>query len=73
MKIKTESIMKLVKANGKAVLKMDRASGFYQLTITKIKTGYAVGEHPGVKIRRMTESDAYAMIDDLSFLIEKWF
>lgn len=73
MKIKTESIMKLVKANGKAVLKMDRASGFHQLTITKIKTGYAVGEHPGGKIRRMTESDAYAMIDDLAFLIEKWF
>lgn len=73
MKIKTESIMKLVKANGKAVLKMDRASGFHQLTITKIKTGYAVGEHPGGKIRRMAESDAYAMIDDLSFLIEKWF
>ena len=73
MKLKTESIINIVKRNGKVVLKMDRASGFHQLTITKIKTGYAVGEHPGGKIRRMTESDAYAMIGDLSFLIEKWF
>lgn len=72
MKLKTESIMKLIKVNGKAVLKMDRASGFHQLTITKIKGGYAVGEHPGGKIRRMTESDTYALVDDLAFMIEKW-
>lgn len=72
MKLKTESIMNIVKAHGKVVLKMDRASGFHQLTINRVKTGYAVGEHPGGKIRRMTESDAYALVDDLSFLIEKW-
>lgn len=72
MKLKTESIMNLVKAHGRAVLKMDRASGFFQLTITRVKTGYAVGEHPGGRIKRMTESDAYAMIDDLSMFIEKW-
>lgn len=72
MKLKTESIMNIVKAHGKVVLKMDRASGFHQLTITRVKTGYAVGEHPGGKIRRMTESDAYSLVDDLSFLIEKW-
>lgn len=72
MKLKTESIMNIVKTHGRAVLKMDRASGFFQLTITKIKSGYAVGEHPGGRIKRMTESDAYALVDDLSFLIEKW-
>lgn len=72
MKLKTESIMKLIKTNGRAVLKMDRASGFNQLTITKVKGGYAVGEHPGGRIKRMTESDVYALIDDLAFLIEKW-
>lgn len=72
MKLKTESIMNIVKTHGRAVLKMDRASGFFQLTITKMKSGYAVGEHPGGRIKRMTESDAYALVDDLSFLIEKW-
>lgn len=72
MKLKTESIMNIVKTHGKVVLKMDRASGFFQLTITRVKSGYAVGEHPGGKIRRMTESDAYALVDDLAFLIEKW-
>lgn len=45
MKLKTESIMNIVKAHGKVVLKMDRDSGFHQLTITRVKTGYAVGEH----------------------------
>lgn len=72
MKLKTESIMNLVKTHGRAVLKMDHASGFFQLTITKMKSGYAVGEHPGGRIKRMTESDAYALVDDLSFMIEKW-
>lgn len=72
MKLKTESIMNIVKAHGKVVLKMDRASGFHQLTITRVKTGYSVGEHPGGKIRRFTESDVYAMIDEMSMFIEKW-
>ncbi|ENO2693360.1 hypothetical protein ACBB95_004241 [Salmonella enterica] len=72
MKLKTESIMNIVKAHGKVVLKMDRYSGFHQLTITSVKTGYAVGEHPGGRIRRMTESDVYAMIDEMSMFIEKW-
>lgn len=72
MKLKTESIMNIVKSNGKVVLKMDRASGFHQLTISKVKSGYAVGEHPGGRIRLFTESDVYAMVDDLSFLILKW-
>lgn len=72
MKLKTESIMNIVKAHGKVVLKMDRASGFHQLTITRVKTGYAVGEHPGGKIRRFTEADVYALIDDISMFIEKW-
>lgn len=72
MKLKTESIMNVIKSQGKVVLKMDRASGFFQLTITRVKSGYAVGEHPGGKIRRFTESDAYALIDDLSMFIEKW-
>lgn len=72
MKLKTESIMNILKTHGKIVLKMDRASGFHQLTITKVKGGYAVGEHPGGKIRRITEADAYALVDDLAFLIEKW-
>ena len=52
MKLKTESIMNMVKAHGKA--------------------GYAVGEHPGGKIRRFTESDVYSLVDDLSMFIEKW-
>lgn len=72
MKLKTESIMNILKTHGKIVLKMDRASGFHQLTITKVKGGYAVGEHPGGRIRRITEADAYALVDDLAFLIEKW-
>lgn len=72
MKLKTESIMNIVKHNGKVVLKMDRASGFFQLTITRVKYGYAVGEHPSGKIRRFTEADVYALVDDLSMFIEKW-
>lgn len=72
MKLKTESIMNIVKAHGRVVLKMDRDSGFHQLTITRVKSGYAVGEHPGGRIRRMTEGDAYSMIDEMSMFIEAW-
>lgn len=72
MKLKTESIMNILKTHGRVVLKMDRASGFHQLTISKVKGGYAVGEHPGGKIRRITEADAYALVDDLAFMINKW-
>ncbi|EDV3179101.1 hypothetical protein CSP48_004012 [Salmonella enterica subsp. arizonae] len=73
MKLKTESIMNIVKNHGKVVLKMDRSSGLFQLTITRAKTGYVVGGHPGGKIRRMTESDVYALIDDMHMFIDKWY
>lgn len=72
MKLKTEAIMNLIKSHGHAVLKMSRESGFYQLTVTKVKNGYAVGEHPGGRIRLFTESDTYALVDDLAMFIEKW-
>lgn len=73
MKLKSESIMKTLKANGKVTMKMDRESGFHQLTVTKMKSCFAVGEHPGGKVRRFTEADVFAMLDDMPMFIEKWW
>ncbi|HAK2374357.1 TPA: hypothetical protein H1940_004789 [Salmonella enterica] len=72
MRNQTEAIMNTVKANGKAILKMNITCGCRLLTITRINGGCAVGEHPGGKIRRLTESDTYGLVDDYECLIEEW-
>lgn len=72
MKLKTKSILNLVAAHGKVVLKMDRASGFHQLTITQRWNAFIVGEHPGGKLVKVSDIEMIEQLDDLAMFIEKW-
>lgn len=50
MKAKTALILAHLDKNGKVTVKMDRASGFSVVTITKRAGGYVVGTIPGAKL-----------------------
>ena len=51
---KTDSILAVLNAHGRVVLRMNRASGFTQITITKSKGRYIIGAVPG---SRLIQSD----------------
>lgn len=72
MKLKTKSILNVIDTHGKAVLKMDRASGLIQLIITKRGNDYLVGEHPGGKIYKTDQKLLALQLDDFAMFIEKW-
>lgn len=72
MKLKTKSILNVVDAHGKAVLKMDRASGLIQLTITKRGNDYLVGEHPDGKIYKTDQKLLALQLDDFAMFINSW-
>lgn len=72
MKLKTKSILNVVAVHGKAVLKMDRASVFHQLTITQRGNAFIVGEHPGGKLVKVSDVEMIQQLDDLAMFIEKW-
>lgn len=57
MKAKTALILAHLNKNGKVTVKMDRASGFSVVTITKRAGGYVVGTIPGDKLTRANIAD----------------
>lgn len=72
MKLKTKSILNVVDTHGKAVLKMDRASGLIQLTITKRGNDYLIGEHHGGKIYKTDQKLLALQLDDFAMFINSW-
>lgn len=47
---KTDSILAVLHAHGRVVLRMNRESGFTQITITKSNGRYVVGTVPGTRL-----------------------
>ncbi|QVW27774.1 hypothetical protein [Hafnia phage Pocis76] len=72
MNIKAENIIKHVERNGRVILKMDAASGIYQMVITKRTNDYVVGEHPNGILRRATLADVRAILTANSVYIESY-
>lgn len=70
MSIKVNNVINHVNKAGRAVLKMDSNSGFYQLTITKRGNDYLVGEHPGGRVRRYNLADLKAELITHSIYID---
>lgn len=72
MSIKIDNVIKHLHAHGKVILKMDQASGFYQLTITRRMNDYVVGYQPGGKVARCNLADLKAMLIANSVYVESW-
>lgn len=72
MSVKINNVMRHLEAHGKVILKMDKASGFYQLTISKRADHYVVGFQPGGKIAKANAADLKAMLIENSIYIESW-
>ena len=72
MKAKTTLILAHLEKNGKVTVKMDRATGFSVVTITKRAGGYVVGTIPGDKLTRANIADLKAMLIANSIYIINW-
>lgn len=72
MKAKTALILAHLDKNGKVTVKMDRASGFSVVTITKRAGGYVIGTIPGGKLTRANVADLKAMLIANSIYIISW-
>ncbi|HBY4082472.1 TPA: hypothetical protein MIT71_22265 [Klebsiella pneumoniae] len=71
---KTDSILAVLNAHGRVVLRMNRASGFTQITITKaVNGGYVVGTVPGGVLKRAQIDSVTATINLYCMFIEKWW
>lgn len=69
---KTDSILAVLHANGRVVLRMNRASGFTQITITKSNGRYIVGTVPGGRLVPSSLAGVTLTIESNSMFIEGW-
>ena len=69
---KTDSILSVLHAHGRVVLRMNRASGFTQITITKSKGRYIVGTVPGGRLIPSSLAGVTLTLESNSMFIEGW-
>ncbi|UMW87940.1 polyribonucleotide nucleotidyltransferase [Klebsiella phage vB_KpnS-MUC-5.2] len=69
---KTDSILSVLNAHGRVVLRMNRASGFTQITITKSKGRYIVGTVPGASLVPSSLAGVTLTLESNSMFIESW-
>lgn len=69
---KTDSILAVLHANGRVVLRMNRASGFTQITITKSNGRYIVGAVPGGRLVPSSLAGVTLTLESNSMFIEGW-
>lgn len=69
---KIENIIRHLGKHGKVILKMDKQSGFYQLTVTKRKDDYLVGYQPGGRVARFNRADLRSVLVENSMFIESF-
>lgn len=70
--LKTDSILAVLNAHGYVVLRMNRASGFTQITITKSKGRYIIGTVPGGHLIPSSMAGVTLMLESNSMFIEGW-
>lgn len=69
---KTDSILAVLHAHGRVVLRMNRASGFTQITITKSKGRYIVGTVSGSSLIPSSLAGVTLTLESNSMFIEGW-
>lgn len=73
MNIKVNNVLAHLEKKGNVVIKMDRASGVSQMTISRRQKGnYVVGIHPGSKLALVNLADLKAELVANSIYIESW-
>ena len=74
MNCKVMGILALVAKKGRCVVRLDKASGMTQITITKRANGaFAVGTVPGSRVVAMNEMQISVLLTDNRVYIEKWY
>lgn len=71
---KTDSILAVLNAHGRVVLRMNRASGFTQITITrsKSKVRYIIGTVPGGRLVQSSLAGVTLTLELNRMFIEAW-
>lgn len=69
---KTDSILGVLHAHGRVVLRMNRESGFTQITITKSNGRYIVGTVPGARLVPSSLAGVTLTLESNSMFIESW-
>nr|CAK6597198.1 unknown function [Klebsiella phage vB_Kpn_K46PH129] len=69
---KTDSILAVLNAHGRVVLRMNRASDFTQITITKSKGRYIIGMVPGGRLVQSSLAGVTLTLESNSMFIESW-
>lgn len=69
---KTDSILAVLNAHGRVVLRMNRASCFTQVTITKSKGRYIIGTVPGGRLVQSSLAGVTLTLESNSMFIEGW-
>lgn len=69
---KTDSILAVLNAHGRVVLRMNRASGFAQITITKSKGRYIIGTVPGGRLVQSSLAGVTLTLESNRMFIEAW-
>lgn len=73
MSVKVQNLVAHIEAKGRAIIKLDRAAGVSQITITRREFDrYVVGTHPGSIIRSMTRAEMVGLLNDNSLYINSW-
>lgn len=73
MHVKTNNIMQHIEAHSRAVIKLDRASGYTQVTITKRSGGrYVIGTIPGARLVNATEAEVVALLENNRIYLNSW-
>ena len=67
---KTDSILAVLNAHGRVVLRMNRASGFTQ--ITKSKCRYIIGTVPGGRLVQSSLAGVTLTLESNRMFIEAW-
>ena len=69
---KTDSILAVLNAHGRVVLRMNRASGLTQITITKSKGSYIIGTVPGGRLVQSSLAGVTLTLESNRMFIEAW-
>ena len=73
MSVKAQNVVAHIEAKGRAIIKLDRAAGVSQITITRRQFNrYVVGINPGSIIRSLTRTEMVNLLNDNSLYINSW-
>lgn len=73
MSVKAQNVMMHIEAKGHTVIKLDRAAGVSQITITRREFDrYVVGTHPGSIVRSLNRAEMISLLNDNSIYINSW-